>query len=73
MEKEQLSYNEAIKEIESILKEMQSENCDIDKLTANTKRAAELIDFCRKKLVLTESELQNVLASMQAGADGLAD
>lgn len=57
-----ISYNAAIKEIEDILKEMQSENCDIDRLAENTRRAAQLIELCRSKLLRTEEEIQKALS-----------
>ena len=63
----ELSYNDAIKEIEAILKEMQSDNCDIDRLAANTRRASELIKECRERLLRTEQEVQNIITSMPQG------
>lgn len=65
----EISYNEAIAELESIIKEMQSENCDIDKLAQNTRRAAELIDLCQKKLTRTETEIQRILATLDSPKD----
>lgn len=59
---EKLTYNEAITELESILRTIQNDNCDIDKLTAYTRRATELIGDCRKRLTLTDKELQAILA-----------
>lgn len=64
MENNEISYNQAIQEIENILREMQSENCDIDRLAANTKRAAELIELCRQRLTRTEQEVRKIISSM---------
>lgn len=61
----EFSYNEAIKEINAILQELQSENCDIDTMVTKTGRAAELIEQCRKRLTLTEEELRTVLARLR--------
>ena len=61
----EISYNDAIQEIECIIKEMQSDTCDIDKLANNTKRAAELIGICKQKLTRTESEIQNILNTLE--------
>ena len=38
-----LKYSEAVAELDSILEAMKSKNCDIDELTAMTRRASELI------------------------------
>ena len=62
---ENLSYNQAITEIENILREMQSENCDIDRLAENTRRAAKLLEVCRQKLLRTEQEVQNIINSLE--------
>lgn len=58
-------YNDAIKEIDNIIREMQNENCDIDKLAENTRRAAALIEMCQKKLTRTEEEIQKILQSIE--------
>ena len=39
----ELTYNQAISELESILRTMQSDDCDIDRLATLTRRATELI------------------------------
>lgn len=57
----ELTYNEAIAELEGILRLMQSDECDIDRLAALTRRATELIAECRKRLVATEDELRAIL------------
>lgn len=61
----ELTYNEAIAEIEAILRNMQSDECDIDRLATNTRRATALIDECRRRLTATDQELQAILATLQ--------
>ncbi|MBO4995934.1 MAG: exodeoxyribonuclease VII small subunit [Muribaculaceae bacterium] len=61
---EELSYNQAVAELDAILRNMQSDNCDIDKLAAYTRRATVLISECRKRLVATEEELKTILADL---------
>lgn len=56
-----LTYNQAISELEQILRLMQSDECDIDRLAALTRRATELIAECRKRLTVTEEELATIL------------
>lgn len=61
----EFSYNQAIKELEKILAELQSDNCDIDTMVARTKRASELIALCRQRLTATEEELRAVLDTLR--------
>ena len=58
---EQLTYTEAVSELEAILRTIQNDNCDIDKLTAYTRRATELLTECRKRLTATDEELRAIL------------
>ena len=58
----ELSYNQAVTELEKILRTMQSDECDIDKLASLTMRATELIAECRSRLTTTEEELRTNLA-----------
>lgn len=61
----ELTYTQAVSELEQILRTMQSDNCDIDSLAAHTRRATELIAECRKRLTATDSELRTILASLE--------
>lgn len=58
-------YSDAIQEIENLLREMQSDNCDIDKLAENTRRASQLIEICKQKLLRTEKEVQDILKNFK--------
>ena len=58
---ENTSYDEAIRELQEILGQMQSNQLGIDELTSKLKRASVLLDFCQGKLATTESEVQAVL------------
>lgn len=57
----ELTYNQAVAELENILRLMQSDDCDIDRLAALTRRATELIAVCRSRLTATEEELRGIL------------
>lgn len=59
-----LTYGKALQELEEIVAKMQSENCDIDSLANLTKRAAELIKFCREKLFTTDKEIKKCIESL---------
>ncbi len=58
----ELTYNEAAAELESILRLMQSDTCDIDRLAELTRRATSLIAECRRRLTATDEELRAILA-----------
>mgnify|MGYP001141974650 CR=1 FL=1 len=60
-----LTYNQAVAELDSILRTMQSDSCDIDRLTAYTRRASELLAECRRRLTATDEELKAILADLE--------
>lgn len=61
----ELTYNQAVSELENILRTMQSDNCDIDLLTVFTRRAIELLKECRSRLTATDEELRSILAELE--------
>lgn len=63
---EQLSYASAIAELEQIVAEMQSDNCDIDSLSGYTTRAMELLKYCKQKLFTTDEEVKKCLESLNS-------
>ena len=56
-----LTYEEALQELQDILGRMQSNELGIDSLTENIQRASMLLDICQGKLQKTEAEVQAVL------------
>lgn len=60
----ELSYREAVNELDAILRDMQSDNCDIDKLSAMTRRATDLITECRNRLTTTDEELRSIIDNL---------
>lgn len=60
-----MTYTEALSELEKIVTTLQSDNCDIDRMVELTRRATELLTFCRSRLTTTEEELKSVLATLQ--------
>lgn len=61
----ELSYTHATSELDAILRNMQSDSCDIDLLTAYTRRATELLRECRRRLQATDEELKAILADLE--------
>ncbi len=60
-----LTYNQAVSELDAILRNMQSDACDIDNLTLLTRRATELLKECRSRLTATDEELRTILANLE--------
>ena len=58
------TYNEAVTELEEIVKQMQSNECSIDNLSELTTRSLELLQFCKGKLTKTDEELKKIFANL---------
>ena len=54
---ETMKYEEAMAQLEAIVRKMESNAWDIDEIAAQLKTAQRLIKFCRDKLTKTEAEL----------------
>ena len=61
-----LKYEEALAQLETIVRKMESNEYDIDELAVQLKTAQQLIKFCKDKLTKTEVELQKINAEANA-------
>ena len=61
MNKDQ-KYEEALAQLETIVRKMEANEFDIDELTVQLKTAQQLITFCKEQLTKTEAELQKIQA-----------
>ena len=59
---EELKYEEALAQLETIVRKMESNEFDIDELAVQLKTAQRLITFCKDKLTKTEAEIQKIQA-----------
>ena len=59
-----LTYRKAVAEMESILELLEKESLPVDELSEKVSRVAELLAFCRKKLLSTEEEVQKIIESI---------
>lgn len=62
---EELTYNEALAELESILAVLRGDDCDVDRLSAMTSRAVELLNSCRSRLTATDEQLRAILDQLR--------
>lgn len=56
-----MTYEEAIRQLDNIVRQIETGEMGIDQLTAQLKRAQELIVFCRDTLYKTDEEVQKLL------------
>lgn len=61
MSNNELTYGQALQELEEILRSIESADTDIDTLSAKVTRATELIKFCRARLLKVEGEVKEIL------------
>ncbi len=59
-----MTYREALEELETILRALETDAVDVDDLTLRVERSAELIRFCRHKLRHAEASLDRVFDSL---------
>jgi exodeoxyribonuclease VII small subunit len=64
MAKKDFSFNDAVKEIEKILGNIENGNLDVDRLSEEVKRASDLIKQCQKKLRSTEEEINSIFKDL---------
>ncbi len=61
----EMTYTEAVSELDSILQMMQGDKCDIDRLADYTRRATELLTECRSRLTTTDEQLRTILSQLE--------
>lgn len=70
---EELTYDKAITELESILGALESSAVDVDELSARLSRAAELVRFCKDRLRVVKTDVEEVLEDLSAVTEEGAD
>jgi Exonuclease VII small subunit. len=62
MSKHKLTYTEATEELEAILAELENNSeVNMDVISEKVKRAAVLMEFCKKKLHELDTELEKMM------------
>lgn len=62
MSKQKLSYTEAVVELEQILIELESnQDVNLETISLKVKRAAELMELCKKQLHEIDEELEKLM------------
>ena len=63
--KKNISYKEAMAQLERIVHIIENEEPDVDELSAMVQKAAELMQFCKQKLKSTEEEINEALEKLK--------
>ena len=58
---EEMKYEAAMAELQSIVRKMENDELDIDQMAEQLKRAQELIRLCKDKLTKTDAEIKKIL------------
>ena len=61
MMEEEIKYEDAVKELEAIVRRMENDELDIDALAAQLKRAQWLITLCKEKLTRADNQINELL------------
>lgn len=59
-------YADALRELDSILRELEGSDVDVDRLADRVTRASELIALCREKISTAQVQVEHVTAQLSA-------
>lgn len=62
MEKKEMKYEEALRQLEDIVEKMENDELDIDQLSDQLKKAKKLVKHCKDKLTKTDAEIRKLLS-----------
>jgi exodeoxyribonuclease VII small subunit len=65
MAKKNISYTEAIGQIEEMIRQIETGELDVDQLAVKVKQVTELLKLCKSKLTDTEKEVDKILREME--------
>jgi exodeoxyribonuclease VII small subunit len=57
---QEMKYEEAINQLEAIVRKMENDEYSIDEIAVQLKTAQRLIQFCKDKLTKTEAEISKI-------------
>ena len=63
-----LGYADAVEELEAILAELDGDDVDVDLLAERVKRAADLVQLCRRRIEAARVEVTRIVADLDAVA-----
>jgi exodeoxyribonuclease VII small subunit len=60
----ELTYGEALEELEELLDELEGADIDVDRLAERVARGAELVRFCRTRLDVVSKDVDQVVTDL---------
>ena len=66
-------YAEAMAELESILREIDSNSVDVDVLSTKVQRASYLVDWCTERITAAQLTIDELVASFEDDDEGFDD
>ena len=67
-----MGYGEAMRELEAILDEIEADDVDVDVLAAKVRRAADLVQICRRRIDDTQVQVEQIVSGLDA-PDGVPE
>lgn len=64
MTNEELTFETATQELDSILEKLDGDDVNIDSLAVDLERASELIEWCRARLETTRVEVERIVTNL---------
>ena len=61
MAKEEIKYEDAVRELERIVEQMENNELDIDVMGDRRKKAQKLLKLCRDRLTKADQEVKKIL------------
>ena len=61
MTKQELKYEDAVRQLETIVDKLESNELGIDQLSSELKKAQQLFKLCKEKLTKTDNEIKKLL------------
>ena len=69
MPHKELTYEKALEEIETIIKDIEYGELSVEEVNEKIKRASYLLNYCKKKLKKTKTELNKLLDNIDLDID----
>lgn len=64
---EEPKFGEALKELEQIVRAIESDEVDLDELADKVDRASDLVQLCRERISATELRVKSIIDGLEGG------
>ena len=62
----EINYEDAVRQLEDIVRKMENDELDIDSLSTELKKAQALIKQCKDKLTKTDEEIRQLIGGAES-------